>query len=73
MTLGGVEVCRQHPNWWWAWSVYDEVIFEIPEDEAQEALVDIPKILCEGIASQTWARGLPLKVEGGVFDKYLKM
>ncbi len=73
MTLGGIEVCRQHPNWWWAWSVYDEVIFEIPEDEAQEALVDIPKILCEGIASQTWARGLPLKVEGGVFDKYLKM
>jgi hypothetical protein len=73
MTQGAVEVCHKHPNWLWDWSVYDEVIFEVPDAEVEEALVDIPRILCEGEVASTWARGLPLTVDGGSFDRYLKM
>jgi len=53
--------------------VYDEVVFEVPEAEVETALHEIPKILCHGVVAQTWGAGLPLSVDGGVFDRYLKM
>ena len=51
-------------------SVYDEIIFEVPEDcNKEETLQDIYKIMCEG---PTWAKGLPLVSEGFIEKRYRK-
>lgn len=72
MTQGAVEVCSAHPEWPWLWSCYDEVTFEVPERDVELACREIPRILCEGTVAQTWAKGLPLAVEGGALDRYGK-
>ena len=75
MTESAVEVCTLHPSWPWLWSCYDEVVFEVPDAEAEYAKVEIERILTQGTVAQTWAKGLPLEVEavhGGILDRYCK-
>ena len=72
MTYGAVEIEEKHPSWKFCWSCYDEVIFEVPEAEVPEALVEMPAIMTIGDYIKDWTRGLPLEVEGGAFDKYCK-
>ena len=73
MEQGSLQVCKEHPTWDRNWTVYDEIVFEVPDSDIDEALIDIPHILCEGDVSKTWGAGLPLAVDSGVFDRYLKM
>ena len=72
MTQGSVEVVRQNPLWRVLWTIYDEIVFEVPEDQAQEAFDTIPEILCNGEVSKTWGRGIPLNVSGYISDRYKK-
>lgn len=72
MTYGAVEIEEKHPSWKFCWSCYDEVIFEVPEREVDEALKEMPEIMCHGDRIKDWTQGLPLAVDGGAFDKYCK-
>lgn len=72
MTYGAVEIERKCPSWKFCWSCYDEVIFEVPEQEVEEAMVVMPEIMCHGDLIKEWTEGLPLEVEGGFFDRYCK-
>lgn len=72
MAYSAVEIEDKHPTWQFCWSCYDELIFNVPDEEVQEALVEIPKIMTRGEYIQEWTQGLPLEVEGGAFDKYCK-
>ena len=69
MYTGAVDVCRMEPNWWFDFAPYDEVVFEVPEDEAEDALKVIPECLCNG-SIREWIGDLPLAVEGGIRHKY---
>ena len=72
MTWGCLEITERHPNWRFKFSVYDEVIFEVPEAECDEAKAEIPRIMCHGERIAPWRQGLPLEVEGEVCDRYCK-
>lgn len=72
MAYSAVEIEDKHPTWQFCWSCYDELIFNVPDEEVQEALVEIPKIMTRGEYIREWTQGLPLEVEGGAFDKYCK-
>ena len=72
MTYGCLEIEEKHPNWKFVFSVYDEVIFEVPEDEADEAAVEVPRIMTKGERVSGWTQGMPLEVEGGIVDRYCK-
>lgn len=72
MTYGAVEISRLHPSWKFCWSCYDEVIFEVPVQEVDEALVEMPRIMCRGDLIREWTEGLPLEVEGAACDRYCK-
>ena len=72
MTYGCLEIEEKHPNWKFVFSVYDEVIFEVPEDEADEAAVEIPRIMTKGERVSGWTQGMPLEVDGGIVDRYCK-
>lgn len=72
MTYGAVEIEEKHPNWKFCWSCYDEVIFEVPDEDVDEALVEMPRIMTAGDRIKDWTEGLPLEVDGGAFDKYCK-
>ncbi len=50
-------------------SVHDELIFEVPEDEAEERYEKIREIMCR---APDWAPGLPVKAEGEIVDRYGK-
>lgn len=69
MYAGQVKISREHPNWIFLWNAYDEVIFEVPDSDVEEAKREIPYWLCN---AAEWAKGCPLEVEGGVFDRYMK-
>lgn len=71
MAQGAVDVCRSRPHWGFCFNVYDEVAFEVPDAEAEEADALIPELLCRGM-SAAWTKGLPLDVEGGIRDRYEK-
>jgi hypothetical protein len=58
-------------GWDFLWNAYDEVIFEVPTEDGERALALIPEKLCRG-SSAEWTEGLPLEVEGGLFDHYTK-
>lgn len=51
------------------WHVHDEIIAEVPEDEAEECLAIIKDIMTN---PPTWAAGLPLAVDAHISDKYDK-
>ena len=59
-------------SWRFAFNAYDEVVFELPASDAGRAEALVPEILCRGKAARTWAAGLPLDVEGGIFERYMK-
>lgn len=72
MTYGCVEIEEKHPNWEFKFSVYDEVVFEVPEDECELARVEIPRIMTKGDRIASWTEGLPLEVEGDIVERYCK-
>lgn len=72
MAYSAVEVERKHPSWRYVFSVYDEIVFEVPEEEAEEADAEVPRIMCHGDYIKDWTEGLALEVEGDVCDRYHK-
>lgn len=72
MTYGCLEIEEKHPNWKFVFSVYDEVIFEVPDAETEEARVEIPRIMTKGDRIAEWTNGMPLEVEGDVVERYCK-
>lgn len=72
MAYSAVEIEHKHPTWKYVFSVYDEVVFEVPEAEAEEANQEIPRIMCHGDYIKEWTQGLPLEVEGEICDRYTK-
>jgi DNA polymerase len=71
MFQGARDVWKAYPRWTYIGNVYDEVVFEVPDKEAELADRVIPDLLCNGTA-RSWMGDLPLAVEGGVKDKYEK-
>jgi hypothetical protein len=77
MFQGAMDVVYQ-TGWAFLFDVYDSVIFEIPEGEAEKAISSIPHCLCKG-SHTSWTKGLPLTVEGcdasqggnGITRKYI--
>lgn len=72
MAYSAVEIERVHPRWKYVFSVYDEIVFEIPEEDAAEAEVEIPRIMTQGEYIKDWTEGLALEVEGDICDRYHK-
>ena len=72
MAYSAVEVERKHPTWRYVFSVDDEIVFEVPEQEADEASAEIPRIMTQGDYIRDWTEGLALEVEGDVCDRYHK-
>ena len=72
MAYSAVEIERKHPTWRYVFSVYDEIVFEVPEQEAEEANAEVPRIMCHGDYIKDWTEGLALEVEGDVCDRYHK-
>ena len=72
MAYSAVEIERKHPTWRYVFSVYDEIVFEVPEAEAEEANAEVPRIMCHGDYIKDWTEGLALEVEGGIEDHYCK-
>lgn len=72
MAYSAVEIERKHPTWRYVFSVYDEIVFEVPEQEAEEASAEIPRIMTKGDYIKDWTEGLALEVEGDVCDRYHK-
>ena len=72
MAYSAVEIERKHPSWRYVFSVYDEIVFEVPEQEAEEANAEVPRIMCHGDYIKDWTEGLALEVEGGIEDHYCK-
>lgn len=72
MAYSAVELERLHPGWRYVFSVYDELVFEVPEAEADYALEEMSRVMCHGEYIKDWTQGLPLEVEGCVSDRYVK-
>lgn len=72
MAYSSIEIEEKHPSWHVLFSVYDEIVTEVPIEEVDEAIAEIPKIMTHGDYIKDWTQGLPLEVEGGAFDKYCK-
>ena len=73
MAYGAVDIEKLYPECRYMWSCYDEVIFEVPEDKAEEMNKAIPEVMCKGPSISKWIDDdLPLEVEGGIFDRYCK-
>lgn len=72
MEYGAGEIAAKHPSWKFCWSCYDEVVFEVPESEVDEALAEMPEIMCRGESIRGWTQGLPLEVEGCASRRYMK-
>lgn len=68
-----VEVEERFPACKYMWSCYDEIIFEVPEDDCEEMNKFIPQVMCHGDYVSKWIDdNLPLEVEGGICDRYCK-
>lgn len=72
MAFSAVEIERVHPTWKYVFSVYDEVVFEVPEEETSLAETEIPRIMCGGDLIKDWTQGLALEVEGDIAERYHK-
>ena len=72
MAYSAVEIERKHPSWRYVFSVYDEIVFEVPEQEAEEAGIVIPQVMTFGDYIRDWTEGLALEVEGDVCERYHK-
>lgn len=72
MAYSAVEIEKKHPTWKYVFSVYDEIVFEVPEQDAEEASIVIPQTMTFGDYIRDWTEGLALEVEGDVCDRYHK-
>ena len=72
MAFSAVEIERKHPSWHYVFSVYDEIVFEVPDAETDEASKVIPETMCRGEYIREWTDGLMLEVEGDVAERYHK-
>ena len=72
MAYSAVEIERKHPMWRYVFSVYDEIVFEVPEADADEASIVIPQTMTFGDYIRDWTQGLALEAEGDVCDRYHK-
>ena len=50
-------------------TVHDEVVLEVPEDEAKDRVPDVERLMT---TCSPWAEGLPLGVDIHVLDAYAK-
>lgn len=71
MFHGALGVVEEAPQWHYMFNIYDELVFEVPTCDAESAQQVIPELLTSG-PMLSWARGLPLEVEGGPADRYTK-
>lgn len=58
---GALECARVRPCAEYRMNAHDEVVFEVPESEAEECLPALQEALC--VAKTTWAKGCPIEVE----------
>ena len=72
MARSAVEIEKKHPTWKYVFSVYDEIVFEVPDAETAEAEKEVPYIMCHGDSIKDWTEGLMLEVEGDVAERYHK-
>lgn len=73
MAYAALDIETDYPWIRYMWSCYDEIIFEVPEDRAEEANKIVPYYMCHGPSISKWVDNkLPLEVEGGIFDRYCK-
>ena len=72
MAYSAIEIERVHPNWRYVFNVYDEIVVEVPIKDSDLAQEEIPRIMTHGDLISDWTEGLPLEVEGGIFERYTK-
>ena len=72
MEYSAGEIATLHPTWHFQWSCYDEQVWEVPEAEVDEAMKEIPRIMCHGDSIKEWTKGMPLDVEGCADYRYAK-
>jgi len=72
MEYSAGEIAEKHPDWHFQWSCYDEQVWEIPEDQVEEAQKVIPFTMCRGESIRDWTVGMPLDVEGCADYRYAK-
>ena len=63
---------EEHPEWPYILSVYDEVVIQCPEKDAEYALSELSRVMCRGKRISEFTQGLPLEVEGGISKCYTK-
>lgn len=67
-----VEMQEEHPEWPYILSVYDEVVIQCPEKDAEYALSELSRVMCRGKRISEFTQGLPLEVEGCISKCYTK-
>lgn len=72
MEYSAGEIAEKHPDWHFQWSCYDEQVWEIPDDQVEEAQKVIPYVMCHGDSIRDWTLGMPLDVEGCADFRYAK-
>lgn len=72
MAYAAIEIERVHPTWRYVWSVYDEIVVEVPIKDSDLAQEEVPRIMTHGELISDWTEGLPLEVEGCICDRYQK-
>ena len=72
MEYSAGEIAEKHPDWHFQWSCYDEQVWEIPDDQVEEAQKIIPYVMCHGDSIKDWTLGMPLDVEGCADFRYAK-
>jgi len=66
---GAEAILKAHKDWFLIWNIYDELVFEIPEKQTEDAKREIPLLMK---TAAPWAAGCPLDVEGVIADRYHK-
>jgi hypothetical protein len=69
MFWGAMDCVKHDPDFHYIGNVYDEVIIEVPDHKAEYADKKVSEFLTKGSAL-SWAKGLPLAVEGPNGDEY---
>jgi hypothetical protein len=72
MFFGALAVVKECPRWDYGLNCYDELMFEVDQQDAVRANEVIPYLLCNAPALKAWTAGLPISVEGGIADRYTK-
>lgn len=62
-----VMVDNHRPDWFLALQVHDELVYVVPEDEAEECLEFVTKAIS---TAPSWMSTCPLAAEGGIADRY---